>query len=160
MSGPSHGSPVGDSLWYENDQSVDAGARRRRARAVSSSCSSYGSPSLEDARRQAVRGEDDVRVGAADAVGEELDEARLVVPALDEPRARRGPRAPSSSCCAVAGDREPRVVRREHEADDACPRRPRARARPPRRSAASSASCPVKTGQPELALERGARLPR
>ena len=39
---------------------------------------------LEDARRQRVRREDDVRVRAAHALGEEVDEARLVVPALDE----------------------------------------------------------------------------
>jgi hypothetical protein len=31
-----------------------------------------------------VRGEDDVRLGPADAIGEQLDEARLFVPALDE----------------------------------------------------------------------------
>src|SRR6185437_16503928 len=35
---------------------------------------------LEDSRRQRVRREDDVRIGAADAIGEQLHEAGLVVP--------------------------------------------------------------------------------
>src|SRR2546423_15295485 len=43
----------------------------------------------EDPRGQGVRREDDVRIRAADAVGKQLDEARLVVPALDE--AQLGP---------------------------------------------------------------------
>ena len=44
MSGPSHGSPVGDSLWNENDQSSTPALSATR-RAVSSSWSWYGSPS-------------------------------------------------------------------------------------------------------------------
>src|SRR6266508_3853024 len=43
MSGPSHGSPVGDSLWNENDQSLTSAASAT-SREVSSSCSLYGSP--------------------------------------------------------------------------------------------------------------------
>jgi hypothetical protein len=39
---------------------------------------------VEDAGRERVRGEDDVRVGAADARREEVDEPIVVVPALDE----------------------------------------------------------------------------
>ena len=52
----------------------------------------------DDPRGQRVRREDDVRVGAAHARREELDEARLVVPALDEVERRAVRRAPSSSC--------------------------------------------------------------
>src|SRR5262245_3445826 len=44
MSGPSHGSPVGDSLWNEKLH-VSRPARSATSREVSSSCSSYGSPS-------------------------------------------------------------------------------------------------------------------
>ncbi len=54
---------------------------------------------LEDPRGQRVRGEDDVRVGAADPVGEQLDEAGLVVPALDEVELRAaGERCARSAC--------------------------------------------------------------
>ena len=44
---------------------------------------------VEDARREAVGGEDDVGLRAADAVGEERDEAGIVVPAVDEGQAAR-----------------------------------------------------------------------
>ena len=72
---------------------------------------------LEDPCRERVRGEDDMRVGAADAIGKQLDEAGLVVPALDE--------AELPVTCeralellAVARDRERGVVRGEHDTDD------------------------------------------
>ena len=66
---------------------------------------------------QRVRREDDVRVGAADALGEELDEAGLVVPALDEVELRAaGERR--LELRPVARDRHRRVVRREDEPDD------------------------------------------
>ena len=55
---------------------------------------------------------------AAHAVGEQLDEARLVVPALDE-RELGAARERLLELVAVALDRERRVVRREHEPDDA-----------------------------------------
>ena len=86
----------------------------------------------EDALRQRVRGEDDVRVGAAHPVGEQLDEAGLVVPAVDE--AKLGAAVERRfELVAVALDRERRVVRREHEADDRARRLPR---RPPRAASA------------------------
>src|SRR5438270_7592086 len=66
---------------------------------------------VEDARGQRVRGEDDVRVGAADAVGEQLDEAGLVVPALDEAQLRPARERPLE-LIAVTRDRESGVVRR------------------------------------------------
>ena len=102
-----------------------------------------------------MRGEDDVSIRVADAVGEEGDQPGIVVPALDEDHA-------CAACdgfveqAPVAGDREPAVVGREHEADES------------RRAAASAASTasairgaqcfiPVKTGSPSSALERGPR---
>ena len=64
-----------------------------------------------------MRGEDHVAVEALDAPRENLDERLVVVPALDE-----------DELCAVlqrvleplpiAGDRQPRVVRGEDEAND------------------------------------------
>ena len=70
------------------------------SRDVSSSSSLVRVALGEDPRGQGVRGEDDVRVESAprNALGEQLDEAGLVAPALDEARARRGRRAASSSC--------------------------------------------------------------
>ena len=97
MSGPSHGSPVGDSLWNENDQSSSP-ARSATRRDGLEQLVLVRVALVEDARGEAVRGEDDVRVGAADAVGEELDEARLVVPALDEAE------------LGAAGERRPRAA--------------------------------------------------
>jgi hypothetical protein len=79
----------------------------------------------EDPGRQRVRREDDVRVGAADAVGEQLDEPALVVPALDE-RDCRAARDRILELRAVARDREAAVVR--------CARAARARARARRAS--------------------------
>ena len=99
---------------------------------------------------QRVRREDDVRVRAADLVGEQLDEAGLVVPAVDE--AQLGAVVERLlELVAIALDRERGVVRREHEADDRVARLPA--------SAASAASAmrggqcfmPVKTGSPSSA---------
>ena len=50
MSGPSHGSPVGDSLWKENDQSSRSCARRRRARASRAAGPRTGRPRRGSAR--------------------------------------------------------------------------------------------------------------
>ena len=92
MSGPSHGSPVGDSLWKEKLQAPrprrlgDEPRRLEQLVAVRIA-------RLEDSRRQRVRREDDVRVGAADAIGEQLHEAGLVVPALDEAQLSAAARA-------------------------------------------------------------------
>ena len=89
-------------------------------------------------------------------VGEQLDEAGLVVPAVDE--AQLGASVERAlELLAIALDRERRVVRREHEADDrlgACGER--------RFRGVGDARRPVlhagEDGQLELALERGARL--
>ena len=103
-----------------------------------------------------MRGEDDVRVGAAHAVGEQLDEAGLVVPALDEAQlAAAGERA--LELLAVARDRERGVVRREHEPDDLLGPRGDSRlgsVRDPRRPVLH----PREDRHPELGLEGGARL--
>ena len=45
----------------------------------------------EDPLGQAVRGEDDVGIGSADAVGEDGDEGLVVVPALDEASSTSAP---------------------------------------------------------------------
>ena len=101
----------------------------------------------EDPRRQRVRREDHVRIGAANPVGEERDEARVVVPALDE-RARRPPPERPLELLAVARDRQRRVVRGEYEPHD------RASAPLPAADLAASSMCgaqcfmPVKTGRP------------
>src|SRR6266545_8129269 len=72
---------------------------------------------VEGARGQRMRGEDDVRGRAADARRERVDERLEVVPALDHPQLRaRVERA--LELLSVAGDRQARVVRREHEPDD------------------------------------------
>ena len=155
MSGPSHGSPVGDSLWKEKLHS-DRPAASATSRDVSSSWSRYGSPASRIRAGQRVRGEDDVRVGAANAVGEQLDEAGLVVPALDEAELRAaGERA--LELLAVARDRQRRVVRREHEADDLLGSRGDrrlGRVRDPRRPVLH----PGEDRQAQLGLERRARL--
>ena len=94
---------------------------------------------VDDPRRQRVRREDDMRVGAANPVGEQLDEAGLVVPAVDEAQlGAAGER--TLELLAVARDRQRRVVRREHEPDDLLRSRGDRSSPPPRRSAASSAS--------------------
>ena len=115
-----------------------------------------GIAELGDPRGQRVRREDGVRVGAADAVGEQLDEARLVVPALDEAQLRAaGQRA--FELLAVTRDRERRVVRSEDEADDlagAGGQRGLCRVRDPRLPVLH----PGEDRQLELVLERRARL--
>ncbi len=103
-----------------------------------------------------MRGEDDVCLGPAHPVGEEVDEPRLGPPALDE-RELRAVAERRFDLAPIARDRERRVVRREDEADDGrrtgleCsrhrlgnPRRPVLHAR--------------EHGDAELPLERGARL--
>ena len=64
-----------------------------------------------------MRCEDDVCVGAADAVGEQLDEAGLEVPAVDEVEFRPGGER-LLELVAIALDRQRGVVRREHQPDD------------------------------------------
>ena len=97
MSGPSHGSPgrglalEGEAPLCETGRLGDEPRRLEQLVAVRVA-------GLEDPRRQRVRGEDDVRVGAAHPIGEQLDEAGLVVPALDEAELRAAGRAPRSSC--------------------------------------------------------------
>ena len=82
-----------------------------------------------------MSGEDHVRLRAAHAVGEQGDEAGLVVPALDE-RELRAAGERLLELVSVALDRQRGVVRREHEAGyairPACERRLR-RVRYPRR---------------------------
>ncbi len=81
--------------------------------------------------------------------GEQVDEAGLVVPALDEGELGAAGEG-LLELLAVAGDRETRVVGREHEPGDASA---------PGASAASAASAirgvqcfiPVKTGRPSSA---------
>ena len=102
MSGPSHGTPVGDSDWNENDHLSPSAARSATAEDVSSSCSSYVAGAFDG---EAVRGEDDVRIGPAHPVGEEVDEPRLGPPALDE----RELRSVAERCfdlAPIARDRE------------------------------------------------------
>ena len=53
MSGPSHGSPVGDSLWNENDPVVDACGVGDEAATSRSSSSLYGIAHGEHALRAA-----------------------------------------------------------------------------------------------------------
>ena len=83
MSGPSHGSPVALSLWKANDQSRDAGALGDQARGLEQLVA-VGIAVGEDPLREAVRREDDVGVGPAHALGEQLEVGLVVVPALDE----------------------------------------------------------------------------
>ena len=117
MSGPSHGSPVGDSLWNENDQSSTPARVGDELRGLEQLVAVWVAL-VEDARRQRVRGEDDVRARSANAVGEERDEPGVVVPALDEGELGAVVER-VFELVAVAGDREPAVVRGEHEPDDA-----------------------------------------
>ena len=140
MSGPSHGSPVGDSLWKENDQSVDPGRLGHEARRLEQLVA-VGIALVEDPGRQRVGGEDDVLVFLRHKpLREQRDEAGLVAPALDEAQVRAaGDRV--DELRPVLLDREGRVVRRQHQPDDLGRRRPRAPARPLPRSAASSGAC-------------------
>src|SRR3954447_8327931 len=79
-----------------------------------------GIPRVEDPRGQRVRREHDPRVGAADAVGDHVEERWTVVPAFDELQLRASLERRLEPL-AVLADRHSGVVRREHEADD--PRR-------------------------------------
>jgi hypothetical protein len=102
-----------------------------------------------------VGGEHDVRVGGAQPVGPELDERRVVVPAVEEEQLRAVDER-VLDLGAVAADRHPRVVRREHEPDD--------RGRSARERAVHGVGNPRRPvlhpredGQPQLPLERGPR---
>ena len=121
MSGPSHGSPVGDSLWKANDHAVaercplgdePRGLEERVVVRVAG---------LEDPRGKRVRGEDDVRRAVtrrhADTIGQELNEPFVRPPLADEPRldATRDGRVEE---LLVLRDRERRPVRGEDEADE------------------------------------------
>ncbi len=155
MSGWSHGSPVGDSDWYENDQSArpaacaTSGGRLQELVLI-------GIALVEDAGGEAVRREDDVRLRAADAPGQESDEPRVVVPALDEGDLRTA-RDGLLELLPVAADRQARVVGREHEPGDA--RRP---ARERSLGRLGDPGCPVlhpcEDGEAELGLQRGPDL--
>ena len=94
MSGPSHGSPVGDSLWNENDQSSTPASSATSAE-VSSSWSRYGSPisRMRAGSEWAVK--TTCAVGAADPVGEERRRSRG---RRASSRRRRARRRPSSAC--------------------------------------------------------------
>ena len=120
---------------------------RRRARDVSSSWSSYGSPSSRIRAGQRVRGEDDVRVGAADAVGEQVDEARARRASSRRRRARRGRRAPPR---AARGSRRSTAPSSAGRARGRRSVRRRRRARASTASAIRGVQCfmPVKTGTP------------
>ncbi len=63
-------------------------------------------------------GEDDVPVGAADPFGQERDKARRRRASSRRTRAPPCPPSAAFELLAVALDRERRVVRSEHEADD------------------------------------------
>ena len=145
MSGPSHGTPVGDSDWNENDQSPRPRARRRA-----------GTSRAAGPRRVAVAEDSAGRLCAVKTTcasvprtrsARSVDEPGLVVPALDERELRAAgerlldsagsPRSRAASSAARARGRRPSSAPAAS-----------ARARPPRRCAASSASCPVNTGTP------------
>src|SRR5918995_1683947 len=70
----------------------------------------------QDPLRKRVRREDDVGVCPAHPVGQHVEERLVVVPALDEDELG-APVEPRLEPLAIAGDREPRVVRREHQAE-------------------------------------------
>ena len=94
----------------------------------------------EDAGRQRVRREDDVLVVPRTRSASSSTNPGSVAPALDE--ADLGAAVDGvDELRAVVLDRHRRVVRREHEADDLVRARPRAPARPRRRSAAASGAC-------------------
>ena len=107
----------GRRLALERERPVGDRGRLRDERGGLEQLVAVGIALGEDPRGQRVRREDDVAVRAPDPVGEEGDEAGVVVPALDELEPRTAGEAPLE-LVAVAGDRELRVVRREHQADD------------------------------------------
>ena len=111
---------------------------------------------VEDPCGQGVRGEHDVSLGAADSRCEELDEPFVVVPALDEDELG-APGEHLLELRAVAGDREPRVVRREDQPDDsagACGQGLLGSVGDPRRPVFH----PGEDGEPKLLLEGRASL--
>ena len=116
MSGPSHGSPVGLSLWNANDQS-EMPACSATSRDVSSSWSRYGSPSarIRSGRLWAVK--TTCASVPPHALGQERDVRLVVVPALDEDQLGSAVE-PLLEPVAVPADRDTRVVRRQHEPDE------------------------------------------
>ena len=156
MSGPSHGSP-GRARALEGERPVARAPARSRDEPRTSRAAGLGtgrrSSRMRSGRR--VRGEDDVGVGAADAVGEDVEERLVVVPALDEHELGAAARAPP---------RAARGSRRSRAASSGA--RGRAR-RSRRRRPASARSTASRDPRPpvlhadvdrhgELALERGA----
>ena len=151
--GPSHGSPVADSDWYENDQSS---SRRPRRRAATSRAAAprRGRRSPSAGRLCAVK---TTCVCAADAVGEQRRRSPDRRASSRRTRARRGRRA---------RPRAARGSRRSRAASSAGRARGRRRSRRPVSRARSAASAmrgvqcfmPVKTGTPSSSLERGPRL--
>ena len=155
MSGPSQGSPVGDWLWKENVHSCDPGAlgdepcRLEQLVAVRIAL-------VEDPGRQRVRREDDVCLPVRlEPLREQLDESRLVPPALDETKVGAAVER-VDELLPVLPDRHGRVVRRKHEPDDRLApavERGLDRLGDARRPVAHAGE----DGQAELGFERGAR---
>ena len=121
MSGPSHGSPVGDSLWKANDH------RRRSPRALGDEPGRLEQrvavrvAGLEDARGERVRGEDDVRIAVSGDAGRGRRAARRSPASVPHARTKRVSTRPATAVVEeplVLRDRERRPVRREHEADE------------------------------------------
>ena len=157
MSGPSHGSPV-CGLALERERPAWEHARSRpRAAAVSRSESRYVSPSSTIRAGSECAVKTTCAVGAADAVGEQVDEAVLASPLANEARrdtARRPRRSNRPWYFAI-------------ESDDQCGASTSpTRASCPSSSARSTAACdawlPVAHAgehrQPEPLLERGPSL--
>ena len=153
MSGSSHGSPVGDCTGSRSTSLEPAasatGERSREAVLVRVAL-------VEDARGQRVRREDDVRSRAAEAVRQSSTSAGSSCQLSTKSELRAvGERL--LQLRAVAADRQPRVVRREHEPDDRlgpAGERGLGRVRDARRPVLH----PGEHGQPELVLERSPRL--
>ena len=139
MSGPSHGSPVVLALWKANDQRSSPARAATSARRLEQLLA-VGVAGGQDPLRQRVRGEDHPGVGAAHAVGHDLHERRVVVPALDQDELGLPPGERRLEPLAVA--RRPTCASSAVRARrrSASSRRPRAPVPPPRRSAAASAS--------------------
>ena len=128
MSGPSHGSPVRPALWKAKSY-VARPRRPATSAAVPASSSGYGVALGDDARRQAVGGEHDADAGRVrEAIerlrggrGQRVDEARLVVPGVDEGDGGRGIAQAGQrgvDRAAVAGG-VGRALRRERDRDEA-----------------------------------------
>ena len=155
MSGPSHGSPVGDSLWKRTTSREHRRARRRAA------TSRAARPRTDRPRRGCAPGSEcAVKTTCAVACRERDRRAarrtRSSCPSARRTGARRARASASSSCSPVPLDRQRRVVRREHEPDDRPgARRERALRRlgDPRRPV----RMPGEDRQAELRLERRPR---